>query len=59
MHFDEKHLVKCLHELLKSFTRGCIVHQHRITGAVAKVGSGAMMFLHPDDAQNIPLAIGL
>ena len=34
MHFDDKHLVKHIRELLKSFTRGCVIHNHTITGAV-------------------------
>ena len=28
MHFNDKHLVKCICELFKSFTRGCVIHQH-------------------------------
>ena len=65
MHFDDKHLVKRIRELLKSFTRGCVIHQHTITGAVLEqlmeklAVPGARKFLHPDDSQNVPLTVGL
>ena len=65
MHFDDKHIVKRLGELLKTFTRGCVVHQHTITGAVLEqimeklAVPDTRKLLHPDDAQNVPLAVGL
>jgi hypothetical protein len=56
IHFDGKHLVKRIRELMKSFTRGCVIHQHTITGAVLEqlmeklAVPGAKKFLHPDDS---------
>lgn len=55
MHFDDKRLVKRTCELLKCFTRGCVIHQHTITGVVLEqlmeklAIPGARKFLHPDE----------
>ena len=36
VHFDDKHVIKRLREVLKSYSRGSVVHKVKITGVVIK-----------------------
>ena len=65
VHFDDKHVIKRLREVLKSYSRGSVVHKVKITGAVIKRFLEKMnlpninQLLHPEDSQNVPLAASL
>ena len=65
VHFDDKHVIKRLREVLKSYSRGSLVHKVKITGAVIKRFLQKMnlpnidQLLHPDDSLNVPLAVSL
>ena len=65
--FDDKHIIKRFREVLKSYSRGSLICRVKITG-----GHGLLkrfldklnlpkveQLLHPDDAQNVPLAVSL
>ena len=65
VHFDDKHVIKRFREVLKSFSRGLVVCKVKITGAVLKRFLKKLnlpnidQLLHPEDSQNVPLAVSL
>ena len=65
VHFDDKHVIKRFREVLKSFSRGLVVCKVKITGAVHKTFLKKLnlpnidQLLHPEDSQNVPLAVSL
>lgn len=65
VHFDDKHVIKRHREVLKSYSRGSVIHKVQVTGAVLKKFLDKLhlpnvnQLLHPEDAQNVPLAVSL
>ena len=63
--FDDKHIIKRFREVLKSYSRGSMICNVKITGGLLKRFLDKLnlpnidQLLHPDDAQNVPLAVSL
>lgn len=63
--FDDKHIIKRFREVLKSYSRGSMICRVKITGGLLKRFLDKLnlpnveQLLHPDDAQNVLLAVSL
>ena len=63
--FDDKHIIKRFREVLKSYSRGSLICRVKITGGLLKRFLDKLnlpnveQLLHPDDSQNVPLAVSL